>query len=70
LNYYQDKPEFSHTIKRAKLRIEDALEQRLARAASVTGIIFNLKNNFGWKDAQEHTVVTEEDGERKPLRFV
>jgi hypothetical protein len=53
LDYYQDKPEFSRTIKRAKLRIEDALERHLARAASVTGIIFNLKNNFGWKDAQE-----------------
>lgn len=53
---YQDKPEFSDTIKRAKQRVAIALEQRLY-GQSVTGAIFNLKNNFGWKDAvqTEHT---------------
>ena len=44
---YQDKERFSDTIKKAKLRIENHLEQRLF-SANVTGVIFNLKNNFGW----------------------
>ena len=71
LYYESDKPEFLGTIKKAKLRIEAHLERQLYRGSSVTGLIFNLKNNFGWKDAQEYTHVTEnEDGEREPLRFV
>lgn len=54
LDYYiQEKPQFSGTIKAAKSRIEEFLEQTLYRQASVTGIIFNLKNNFGWKDEQK-----------------
>lgn len=54
---YQGKPEFSDSIKRAKQRVAIALEQRLY-GQSVTGAIFNLKNNFGWKDA----VTTEHAG--------
>jgi hypothetical protein len=55
LLYYQDeKPEFLATIKRAKGRVEEAMERELInRNGSVTGLIFNLKNNFAWKDAQE-----------------
>jgi len=49
---YQGKPEFSDTIRKAKQRVEIALEQRLYAAAPV-GTIFNLKNNFGWKDKSE-----------------
>lgn len=49
---YQEKDEFSHTIKKAKLSIEAALEQRLFDN-SPAGVIFNLKNNFGWKDKKE-----------------
>jgi hypothetical protein len=58
LDYYlKEKPAFCHTIKRAKMRIEEFLETELLRPAGVTGLIFNLKNNFGWKDEQkfEHT---------------
>lgn len=45
--------EFSRTVKRAKLRIEDDRNQRLAKADFSPGIIFDLKNNHGWKDKTE-----------------
>ncbi len=50
---YEGRDEFVDTIKRAKLRVETVLEQRLFHN-NPTGCIFNLKNNFGWKDKQEH----------------
>jgi hypothetical protein len=49
---YSEKDEFCNTIKRAKQVVASTLEQRLY-GNTVTGIIFNLKNNFGWKDKQE-----------------
>ena len=49
---YQAKDGFSDTIKRAKQRVEISLEERLD-SASPTGAIFNLKNNFGWKDQKD-----------------
>jgi len=49
---YKYKEEFVATVKRAKQRIERSLENRLAGNA-VVGSIFNLKNNFGWKDKTE-----------------
>lgn len=52
---YADKDEFSDTIKRAKARVELALEERLYGTSPV-GTIFNLKNNFGWKDQTEQTI--------------
>jgi len=49
---YEQKGGFLATVKRAKQRVEMSLEQRLAGNA-VTGSIFSLKNNFGWKDKTE-----------------
>ena len=49
---YEEKEEFSDTIKRAKNKIELYLEENLY-GNNVAGLIFNLKNNFGWKDKQE-----------------
>jgi len=57
LNQYKRKEGFKEVIESAKERIEQYLEEQLYRNTQVTGIIFNLKNNFGWKDQQhlEHT---------------
>lgn len=53
LNEYSKNKKFSDTIKKAKLKVENYLEKHLITDNSTTGIIFNLKNNFGWKDKQE-----------------
>lgn len=58
LRAYGKEDEFSATVKRAKQRVEMSLEQRLAGTA-VTGSIFSLKNNFGWKDKTEQEIKTD-----------
>ena len=51
---YEEKDEYSHTIKKAKTKIELFNEEMLySKDVSTTGVIFNLKNNYGWKDKQE-----------------
>ena len=48
---YEEKPNFSYTIKKARLHIERAYEAKLS-GKEVTGAIFALKN-LGWKDKTE-----------------
>lgn len=51
---YQEQDEFSDTIKRAKARIERFNEELLfSKDVPTVGVIFNLKNNYNWKDKQE-----------------
>jgi len=63
---YEKREEFLYTVKKAKLRIEKYLELSLFRTAQVAGIIFNLKENFGWKDKSEvdmkHGIKDMDDG--------
>lgn len=54
---YEDRPEFSCIIKKARLRVECKYEEKLSESAC-TGAIFALKN-MGWKDKTE----TEHSGE-------
>lgn len=46
---YAKKDKFSHAIKEARNRVQEDVEMRLMETAA-TGAIFNLKNNFGYKD--------------------
>lgn len=53
---YGQKPEFSYTISRAKIRIETARAETLVdpNLKNSNGIKFDLENNFGWKSKSEH----------------
>jgi hypothetical protein len=53
-------PRYADTIKDAKTKIEAYWEQKLA-SPSPTGTIFNLKNNYGWKDKTEQDLTTGGD---------
>jgi DNA-binding XRE family transcriptional regulator len=59
---YEKDEKYSDTIKMAKSRIEQYLEEQLFRKDQVTGIIFNLKNNFGWKDKTEQEITGKDGG--------
>lgn len=61
---YSEKDEFSDTVKEAKSRVESFLEQRLFMPQP-TGVIFNLKNNYGWKDAKDVDLKSS-DGSMSP----
>ena len=53
LNYSKDE-KFFPTIKKAKEKVEQQLEENaLMGKANSTFTIFNLKNNFYWKDTVE-----------------
>ena len=52
---YEERPEFSDTIKKAKDKCENFIEHRLF-GNNPTGSIFNLKNNYGWKDKTEQDI--------------
>lgn len=55
---YEEKPDFSCTIKKARLRIEHEYEKQLYMD-KCTGAIFALKN-FGWKDKVENEITATE----------
>lgn len=57
---YEKDGEFSYTIKRSRLKIENEYEKALHHN-SPTGAIFALKN-FGWSDKQEIDQKTEHSG--------
>ncbi len=63
LDEYKKYPGFSDSVKRAKLYIENAYENRLC-GDKPTGPIFALKN-FGWSDKSE-VDVTSSDGSMTP----
>lgn len=62
-NYASYGDGYSRTVKRSKLRIGDWLEQRLTNKDTFTpGIIFDLKNNHGWKDKTEQELTGPDGG--------
>ena len=45
--------EYCITLTRAKERVQEFVECCLFKKGIAQGVIFNLKNNFGWEDRQE-----------------
>ena len=53
---YSYKDEYFDTIKKARDKVQMQLEENaLSNKANPTFTIFNLKNNFDWKDKIEHS---------------
>lgn len=50
---YSNREKYSPLIKKAKAKVETMLEENLYRVGNNSGIIFNLKNNYGWRDQIE-----------------
>ncbi len=61
---YEDKEEYSDTVKKAKLMVENSYELDLKKSGR-TGTIFALKN-FNWKDKVEQEL-SNPDGNLKTI---
>ena len=65
---YEQKPAFSDTIKRARLRIEVDRTKRLVSSGTPTaGLIFDLVNNHGYKNPQHVKHSGDDDPNAKPI---
>ena len=59
---YSNKEEFFPTIKAARDKVEADVEERMNDEQTFTpGLIFNAKNNFGWKDGTEQDITHSGD---------
>ena len=54
---YSHREQFGDTIKEARDKVAEDVETRLMDGKAQAGAIFNLKNNFGWRD-EFHNDVT------------
>jgi hypothetical protein len=57
---YEEKANFTYTVKRARLFIEKEYEEQL-QTGNTVGAIFALKN-MGWLDRQDHELTGREGG--------
>lgn len=63
---YKNKDEFIDAIKKARDRVEADVERRMNSKDTFTpGLIFNAKNNFGWRDKIEQEI-SNPDGSLNP----
>jgi DNA-binding XRE family transcriptional regulator len=55
---YSNKEEYFPTIKKARQMCERFAEEYLFSGKNIAGAIFNLKNNYDWKDRTETDLTT------------
>jgi len=65
LSRYSKLDPYCDTIKAARQQVEESIERGLMRGYNATGAIFNLKNNFGWRD-EKQIDNTSSDGSMTP----
>jgi hypothetical protein len=66
---YEKKEKYFDTIKRAKARCEQWVEENmLMNKSNATASIFSLKNNYGWRDKNE-VDHTSSDGSMTPSKI-
>lgn len=69
LLYYEHiNPEFLSAITKAKLKCHCYAEESLYRKQQVAGVIFSLKNNYGWQDKMTNEnidVVSQKNNDEK-----
>jgi len=61
ISCYKEKDEFTDTIMRARAKVQEDIEIRLMETRNEKGAIFNLINNFGWKQKQETDITSKGD---------
>lgn len=61
LSEYSHREQFGDAIKAARDRVQEDIETRLMETSNQSGAIFNLKNNFGWRDKTEQDITTNGD---------
>lgn len=59
--YDTETDKYSDIVKAAKLKVESQLEEKLHYDVRHTGLIFVLKNKFGWKDQKAVDLTTDGD---------
>jgi len=63
VRYAEYDDDFSRTVKQTRMRIEDDRWQSLIDKGGFTpGLIFDLKNNHGWKDKTEQELTGADGG--------
>jgi len=55
---YEEKSEYSDTIKKAKERCQRYVEEYLFTGKNTAGAIFNLVNNYGWQNKQNTDITS------------
>lgn len=58
INYKRNEKYF-HAIKKARDKVEEFAETQLYEGKNTAGVIFNLKNNFDWKDKTEQDITSD-----------
>ena len=53
---YSNRDNFFPLVKAARARVERDVERRLLETQNQSGAIFNLKNNFDWRDKTEQDI--------------
>jgi hypothetical protein len=66
---YSKKKKFFGTIRAAREKVHEDVENRLMETRNEKGAIFNLKNNFGWKD-ENKTDITSQGEKLEPTTIV